>query len=258
MEQMVSFISEENTLRGILHLPDNGQADHPAIILCHGFMGNKIGLHRVLVKAARFFCAKGYAVLRFDFSGCGDSDGDHRDITIDRQVREVQAAFRFLRGQTQISIARVFLLGLSMGGAVAALASRNIPGLSGLVLWAPVADLYRDIMGVVGNRIFSEAVASGVADYMGFPLGRQFVESLRHNYPVSDAAGFHGPVLVVHGTGDLDISCQNAKLYQEARNNKGLSTEVHLIRDADHTFSSLEWEDKAFYNTAAWMDQNTH
>lgn len=127
----------------------------------------------------------------------------------------------------------------------------------GLVLWAPVADLYRDIAGVVGNRIFTEVAASGVADYMGFPLGRQFVESLRCNYPVSETAGFNGPVLVVHGTADPEIPYQNAKQYQEARNNKGLSTEVHLISDADHTFSSLEWEDKVFHITSTWLVQNT-
>jgi dipeptidyl aminopeptidase/acylaminoacyl peptidase len=60
----------------------------------------------------------------------------------------------------------------------------------------------------------------------------------------------------VHGTADPDIPYSNAGLYQKARNSKGLSTEVHLIPDADHTFSSLEWEDKVFRITANWLEQN--
>ncbi len=97
MEQFVSFAAGGKTLRGVLHLPETGAAVCPAIVFCHGFKGNKIGLHRIFVKAARFFCQAGYAVLRFDFSGSGESDGVHEEITVDGQVAEVQAAIELLR-----------------------------------------------------------------------------------------------------------------------------------------------------------------
>lgn len=86
MEQFVEFAANGKTIRGILHTPEHqknkSQDQIPGLVLCHGFTGNKIGLHRLFVKAARYFSHLGFAVLRFDFSGCGDSDGNYEDITI--------------------------------------------------------------------------------------------------------------------------------------------------------------------------------
>lgn len=193
----------------------------------------------------------------FDFSGCGDSDGDHQEISVAGQVEEVLAAVAYLRQRSQIIEAGTFLAGLSMGAAVAGLASDSVQNLAGLVLWAPVADMYNDLKKIVGDKVFAAVENSGVADYEGFPLGRQFVESLRQNSPVSSAACFRGPALVVHGLADHEIPYRNAELYKEARKNLGLATEVHLIPDADHTFSSVEWENKVFHITATWLIQNT-
>lgn len=147
MEHFVSFVVSGKTLRGTLHIPAGGNRQCPAIALCHGFTGNKIGLHRIFVKAARFFCQAGYAVLRFDFSGCGESDGVHEEITVDGQVAEVQAAIELLKEMPWIKSDAIYLAGLSMGGAAAALAAPRVPDLAGLVLWAPVANLYDEIKG---------------------------------------------------------------------------------------------------------------
>lgn len=257
MEEFISFMVNKRTLRGILHLPGGDRDKYPGIVLCHGFTGNKIGRHRVLVKAARFLCSRGYAVLRFDFSGCGDSDGEHREITVGGQVEEALAAVGYLRQQPQMIEAETYLAGLSMGAAIAALAAEKLPELAGLVLWAPVANLYSDLKEIVGEPIIEEAEVAGVVDYQGFLLGRQFVDSLRLSAPVPAAAAFTGPALVLHGTEDTEIPCRNAGQYHKARQSQGLATEVHLIPGADHTFSAVEWENKVFHITAAWLKQNT-
>jgi len=257
MEQFVSFAAGGKTLRGVLHLPETGAAVCPAIVFCHGFKGNKIGLHRIFVKAARFFCQAGYAVLRFDFSGCGDSEGDHADITIDGQVAEALAAIQFIKESWQVKKDEIFLAGLSMGGAVAALAAARVPDLVGLALWAPVANMYDDIRGIVGEGLFAAINAGGMADFMGFALGRPFVESLQKNFPLAAAGDFKGPALVVHGAGDEEIPHKNAGLYQEARKGLPYATDVHLIPGADHTFSALQWEKEVFDITAEWLKSNT-
>lgn len=266
MERFVEFEVCGKTIRGIFHSPEQQnlwfKGKNPGIVLCHGFIGNKIGLHRLFVKAARYFSRLGFGVLRFDFSGCGDSDGSHEEITIDGQVRETLAALEFIKSQPNIARDKVFLIGLSMGGAVAALTAAQAQALAqvkaqaqalaGLALWAPVANMYEDIQGIVGPRLFEEVRAKGVADYEGFALGQPFIESLQSNFPLTAAKNYRGPLLVLHGTGDMEISPGNAELYRQARN-KMDSTVVSLVPGADHTFSGLVWEEEIFKNTAEWL-----
>lgn len=256
MEHPVSFPVAGRTIRGVLHIPEDGQDQYPAVVLCHGFTGNKIGLHRIFVKAARFFCRAGYTTLRFDYSGCGDSDGDHTGITIDGQIVETLAALGFLKEVPEVKRDETYLIGLSMGGAVASLAAARVSNLAGLVLWAPVADMYEEIRGIVGAGLFADVQAHGTADFEGFALGRPFVESLRNNFPIEAAAGFKGPLLAIHGTGDREIPYQNAGRYREVRKELPYATDVHLIPGADHTFSGLKWEHEVFETTAKWLKNN--
>ncbi len=253
MEQLVSFQVGSKILRGVLHTPDKSCSGSSAVVICHGFIGNKIGMHRIFVKAARTFCDAGYIVLRFDFSGCGDSDGDHSEITIDGQVNETLAAIEFLR-QSNSQIDKVFLIGHSMGGAVAALTAETVEDLTGLVMWAPVAKMYDDILGIVGHRIFDSVWNSGTENYMGFELGARFLKSLQQNRPLQAVQNFSGPVLIIHGTGDEEISFKNVSLYKETRIRVLLNSDFHLVMGADHTFSNPSWEEEVFRVTLNWIE----
>lgn len=252
-EQHINWAVNDKILSGTLHIPENNGLKRPGIVLCHGFGGNKIGLHRIFVKAARCFCAAGYYVLRFDFSGCGESEGEHRDITIDTQVKETLSAVRYLKNIPMVSQENVFLVGLSMGGAVAALAAPHVNHLKGLVMWAPVAKMYEDIHGLVGNEICEKVWTEGTADYMGFELGEPFLSSLQKNHPLETIKTYDGPALIIHGTADVEISHINTDLYKEARQHTPCPTNIHLVKDADHTFSGLSWENEVFQITLHWL-----
>lgn len=254
MENQISFNVSGNNLRGVLHIPDNNKKiGLPAVLLCHGFMGNKTGLHRLFVKAARFLALAGYVVLRFDFSGCGDSDGNHEDVTINGQITETLAALEYLRSQPFVKKDETYLIGLSMGAAVASLAAERADGLRGLALWAPVANMYKDIKGIVGDGLFGEIEANGQVDYLGFGLRSEFLQSLRVNQPLTAAGNFQNPALIIHGTGDDEIPCTNAGLYKKFRDESSRLTKVHYIPDADHTFSAQKWEHEVFSVTLDWL-----
>lgn len=256
MEKYISFDVNGKKIRGIIHFPQatekSNNSSYPAIVLCHGFIGNKIGLHGIYVKTARFFSKAGYVVLRFDFSGCGDSDGTYDEITIDGQIAEAAAALKIISGLPEVNEKEVYLLGLSMGGAVASLTAARYQNIAGLILWAPVARMYDDIRGIVGDKIINEVWEKGLGDYIGYPLGKPFLESLQRNHPLQEIKKFKKSVLIIHGTADQDISYKNAGLYNESR--KGLPTKVQFIQDADHTFSSLKWENEVFSLTENWLN----
>ena len=74
MEKPVIFKNNlEKQLVGILHLPEK-EGKFPAVIICHGFKGNKT--QRKFVGLGRELAKNGIVVLRFDFYGSGDSEGN--------------------------------------------------------------------------------------------------------------------------------------------------------------------------------------
>ena len=66
--------SRGHRLVGVLHSPKKPTVN--AIVICHGYASNKTGKAK---KLARFFAQHGYAALRFDFTGCGESAGARTD-----------------------------------------------------------------------------------------------------------------------------------------------------------------------------------
>ena len=73
-ETPVFFKNGTNRLFGIVHYPETGEPEN-AFVFCHPFAEEKLWAHRVYVNFARYLAKHGWAVLRFDYAGYGDSDG---------------------------------------------------------------------------------------------------------------------------------------------------------------------------------------
>ena len=117
MEKQVSFESSGITLRGTLHTPAGPALSRPGIILCNGFGGSSNGAGHP--ELARTLERAGYAVLRFDFRGCGASDGERGRVICMEEVEDVRAAIGFLEAQAGVDPSKIGLIGASLGGSVA-------------------------------------------------------------------------------------------------------------------------------------------
>ncbi len=117
MEQAISFPSDGIALKGVLHVPDGPAKPRPAIILCHGFGGSCRGAgHPELAQALTL---AGYVVLRFDFRGCGQSEGERANVICLEEARDLHHAIDFLETQPGIDRDRIGVIGASLGGSVA-------------------------------------------------------------------------------------------------------------------------------------------
>ncbi len=95
MKTKVKFKSDGLTLSGILHVPDDlapGERS-AAFVVMHGFGGYKDGPEHVA--QGKILCEWGYVTLRFDFRGCGESEGERGRLIIEEEVRDAIAAAEF-------------------------------------------------------------------------------------------------------------------------------------------------------------------
>lgn len=245
MEHQISFVVDGQVLYGLLYVPDTArpEAGHPGVVLLHGYTGNRAGDHRLLPLLARHLVGHGVAALTFDFRGSGESQGDFSEMTATREVRDVHAAFAFLRARPEIDSARVMLLGFSMGGMVAALSAADV-NAERLALWAPASpDLWLTTLPPVDSL-------PEVIDVNGWPLGRAFLEELPKLDPVGAAARFSGRVRVFHGEADPTVPLAVGRAYADAAH-----AELVVLPGANHCFDSLASVRALYDATAAFLTE---
>jgi exosortase A-associated hydrolase 1 len=131
-ETAVTFLARDTRLFGILHTPEKSSAT--GILLLVGGPQYRVGSHRMFVDIARALAQQGHPVLRFDFSGMGDSEGvfpgfEHLDGDIRGALDWFASVCPF--------VARFVLIGLCDGAAAAALYAASDRRVSAAVLLNP-------------------------------------------------------------------------------------------------------------------------
>jgi pimeloyl-ACP methyl ester carboxylesterase len=246
----------EWNLAATLHRPeaDGRTTAAPLVVICHGFVGSRIGVDRLFVKAAWDLADAGFAVLRFDYAGCGESAGDYGEGGLDAMVAQTRIVLDHALSLPGIDPEAVTLLGHSLGGAVAILTAPADRRIHKLVLWSPVANPFGDIVRIVGKEVYERAVAEGRADYLGYGLTPRFFESLSARHPFQEARKFTGSVLLAHGTGDDVIPVDYSFLYHRIfRIRRDGCCDKEIVPGANHTFSSGPCGTAVIGRTRDWL-----
>jgi len=258
MSRTISILINQMQLSGALHLPENiKQKKVPLILILHGFVGNKVGEHRLFVKAARYFTKKGYAVFRFDFSGCGESDGDYADVTVTKQLAEVQAVLNYVSKLKEVDANKITLVGHSLGGTVASITAAEDCRIKNLILWSPVGRPYEDITGILGEQALEVSRKNGLVDYKGFYVSELFLKDLKKHRPLEAIRSYKNAALIIHANEDEDIPKEHAARYLKVLQQRAIQVRVdaHYVEKADHTFSSYQFENELFSKSADWLEE---
>ncbi len=170
------------------------------------------------------------AVLRFDFTGLGESEGEFAETNFTTNVADLVAAARFLEQQHQ---APQILIGHSLGGAAVLQAAGQIPSVRAVAtLGAPydpkhVARHFDEVRGEIDEQGEAEVSLEG----RRFTITKQFLEDLEMQQLEEHIGALKAALLVMHSPRDATVGIDNAaQIYRAAKHPKSFIT----LDDADH------------------------
>lgn len=251
MQKAVEMTSQGLTLRGMLHMPDEREGNVPAVILFHGFTGNKMEPHFIFVKLSRMLEKKGIACIRFDFGNSGESDGDFINMTLSGEIRDANNILDYVKELDGIDAGRIGAVGLSMGGAVAsALAGERNDEIKCLCLWAPAGNIGELIMSSLSEDNIRLLRKDGFLDHKGLLMGVNFVDGVANLNVFEMAKQYQKNVLILHGDYDNAVPLSTSETYLKYY---GTRAELKVIKGAGHTFDSFKWEGEVLDRTVDFL-----
>src|SRR4030067_724858 len=128
--EKVSFQSEGQKISGVLHLPD--REDPPCVIASHGLLSSKDS--EKYVALGNRMSEEGMAMLRFDFRGIGESEGNEEDNTITKKLADLSSALYFIRSRPDLGN-WIGLVGSSLGGFLSLIKASIDKEIGAVVVW---------------------------------------------------------------------------------------------------------------------------
>lgn len=213
-----------------LELPKTGSIKAYAIF-AHCFTCNK---NLTAVKnIARSLTAEGIALLRFDFTGLGNSSGDFEDTNFSTNVEDLYSAAQFLSDNYE---APKLLIGHSLGGAAVIFAASNIPSIEAVAtIGAPFGPGHiKHMFTGKMNEINSKGEASVNIGGRPFLVKKQFIDDVSNADVSSVFNKLKVALLVLHSPQDRVVEIDNAsKIYLNAHHPKSFVS----LDGADHLLS---------------------
>ena len=194
--------------------------------------------------------ARGIAVLRFDFTGLGQSGGDFADSSFSSNIDDIVCAARYLRENHR---APQILIGHSLGGAAVLAAAGQIAEARAVAtLGAPYEP--RHIEHLLKNKDDLVSKGEATVDIGGRPfhLRRQFLEDLERHDPSKTIGELRRALVIMHSPQDTIVPIDNAaKIFMAAKHPKSFISLDH----ADHLLTKPDDAAYAAEVLAAWSSR---
>jgi putative redox protein len=240
--------SKGEKLAARLELPVN-QHPHTYALFAHCFTCGKN--LTVLRNISRALNINGIAVLRFDFTGLGESEGDFAETNFSSNVEDLIEAAEFLEENYQ---APSMLIGHSLGGAAVICAAMELPSVTAVAtIGAPYDPSHvQHLLGADVNDIEEDGVAKVTIAGRTFTVKKQFLEDIREQNLDEKLATLNRALLIMHSPQDEVVGVKNAaKIYHAAKHPKSYIS----LDGADHLLSDKSESHYAGDLIACWANK---
>lgn len=240
-KQKITFQNPQGiSLSGLLEAPG---APSAYALFAHCFTcGKDI---KAAARISKALVDNNVAVLRFDFTGLGSSEGDFSNSNFSSNVADLVAAAEFLRNTYQ---APSILIGHSLGGAAVIAAAKHIPEAKGVVtIGAPAEATHvmkqfrKDVDSIRDFGEFKVMLAG-----REFTIKKQFLDDIEAQQQDENIANLQRALLIFHSPVDSVVSIEQAqKIYLQAKHPKSfisLDSADHLLtnnKDASYVASCI-------------------
>jgi fermentation-respiration switch protein FrsA (DUF1100 family) len=245
-ESDVTFLSEGQEVVATLSVPGGDPA--PVVLLLHGFTGSRDELatehvpEGVFARTAARLAEAGFASLRIDFRGSGESVADlaFADTTFEGQVADALAAIAYLSGLDSVAADTLHVIGWSQGGLVASAVAGRSDAVDSAVLWNAVADPMATFGAIIGPETMEKGLQADAAEpipvtlpWAEIALKGAFFDGIESFSPTEEIAAYSGPLLVVQGSLDTTVPPASADMFLAAHD----GPETLWTAEMDHVFN---------------------
>jgi uncharacterized OsmC-like protein/pimeloyl-ACP methyl ester carboxylesterase len=218
--------SEGHQLAAALNLPEREPVAYALFAHCFTCGKDVLAAKRIAVALA----ARGIAVLRFDFTGLGSSEGDFANSTFSSNVADLVRAADHLR-ETRKSPA--ILIGHSLGGAAILAAAAQIPDAKAVVTIAAPSDPAH-VTGLFNDRVADIRKHGEVEVSLAgrpFHIKREFLDDIAEQGLIAHVTKLHKALLIMHAPTDETVGIDNAtRIFVAAKHPKSFVS----LAGADH------------------------
>ncbi len=219
------------------------------IIFCHCFTCSKETI--TTFRLSRLLAEKGYGVLRFDFTGLGNSEGNFSSTTFSSTQDDLKSAINFLVTNYQ---APSFLMGHSLGGTTALSVAQDYDAVKGVVAVASPSEPGHVLhhFGHALTLLEQNIAASFEVAGQYFDIEPGFVEDVRRTDMPSNLVTLEKPVLIFNIENDALVDESNAREIQQWV--KGETTLID-VTNSNHLLSNKEAVKKVAADIIHWTDR---
>lgn len=220
-----------HTLRGIVTLPA-AEGPHPCVLLLHGFTGSVSGYKYLNTRIARDLAENGIGCVRFDFYGCGESDGEFEDMSFTGLYKDAEDMYAWMALQDFADKDKLCLSGQSLGGYVAASTAPKLKP-NALILLCPGGGMW---YGAKPNADAVSASGTDFVDMEGLCYKMSFnYDMASHPDPYTEAKGYNGPVLIMRAKDDKLVDETSARYYASCY----VGPQLITLENGGHNFAKI-------------------
>lgn len=228
-QKIVTVNKRGDKLVGIKTVPQTTKHKLPTIVLVHGFGVTKQE-GGMFDDISKYMTEHGFLTFRFDFSGCGESEGDYSLTSLTKLRNDLSSILDFVRNDNQVDRQSIGIHAQSLGTATTITLA---PEVNAFVFTSSVSHPKESLAKFFGHSYDPDSVSSKKrSSGITTVIRPQFWKDFENHDLLASMSSFRSPVLFIHGKKDPITPVSEMEAYFKATNSPKKKI---VLKDADHS-----------------------